>query len=103
MGALSEQWRARAEELNSALPPLLESAGVIPAVVHATKASVLPELLLNLADMLDVLEAAPATDAKTQDARARMQRNHLIRRAAATGDWDAIDKIIEDEVAHANS
>lgn len=103
MGVLSEQWRKRAEELNAALEPLLKQVGVTAAQVQATKAAVLPELLLNLADMLDVLEAAPHTDAKIKKARAIAARNNHIRMAAATEDWDAIDRIINDAIDAAKS
>lgn len=96
MGVLSTQWRKRAEELNSALEPLLNSPGVAPAVVQSVKAAVLPELLLGFADMLDVLEAIAPADEATQQARERMQRNARIRVAAATGNWTEIDKIIQE-------
>lgn len=98
MGLLSQQWRERADELDKASKPLLESLGVVPAQVQAVKAVVLPELMLAMADMLDVLEASPAADKQTQTARERMQRNQRIRTAAATGDWDVIDRIINDAV-----
>jgi hypothetical protein len=49
-----------------------------------------------------VLEAAPADDAKTKAARERMERNAKVRMAAATGDYDAIDRIINDAIAKAN-
>lgn len=98
MGVLSDKWRERAEELNLALEPLLKMVGVTAAQVQATKAAVLPELLLNLADMLDVLEAAPHTDSKIKQARAVAARNNHIRMAAATGDWGAIDRIINDAI-----
>lgn len=98
MGSLSKQWRDRAEELDSALPPLMSSAGVIPGVIQATKAAILPELLLTMADLLDVLEAAPVADAKTQQARDVMQRNHRIRSAVAAGDFDALNGIIDEAV-----
>lgn len=98
MGVLSDQWRSRAEELNQALESLLKNVGVTPAQVQATKAAVLPELLLNLADMLDVLEAAPNTDTKVKRARAVAVRNNHIRMAAATGDWSAIDRIIDEAI-----
>lgn len=98
MGVLSKQWRQRAEELNSALPPLMDNPAVPAALIQAIKAVVVPELLLGMADMLDVLEAGPAADTATQQARAKMERNQRIRLAAAKGDWDVIDQIINEAV-----
>jgi hypothetical protein len=101
MGLLSDNWRKRAAELEAALVPIMQSPAVQPAVIQAVKAAVLPELLSSMADMLDVMEAVPELNAKVDATRARMERNHVIRRAAATGDWNAIDRIIDDAIAAA--
>jgi hypothetical protein len=82
--------------LNAALTPLLESPVVLPAVVQATKAAVLPELLLAMADMLDETNR---TNSSTNAIADRLLRNHITRMAAvkglAEGKWDDFDRIID--------
>jgi len=100
MGALSNQWRARAEEMNTALPVLMQNISVPEQVIQATKAAVVPELLLAFANLLDVLEAVP--DAQDRQGRLEqlIKRNQETRLAAsaalAEGKYDEFDRIVND-------
>ena len=98
MGVLSDQWRNRAAELNAALEPLLKSSAVTLELVQAVKAAVVPEVLLALADLLQVLESTPEQEAATRRLQKIVQRNEEVRLAAVRaineGKYDDFDRIV---------
>lgn len=99
MGVLTDKWRARVEELNQALVPLLKKSTVVAEQVEATKAAIVPELLLAIADMLQVLESTPEQNAGMRRLQKIVQRNEQIRLAAAKalkdGNWAEFDRIAD--------
>ena len=108
MGDLSETWRERAKELNTALPTLLQKPNVHLETVQAVKAAILPEVLLVLADLLQVLESTPEQIAATRRLQRIVQRNEEVRlsavRALNESKWDEFDRIVAGaEVEPANA
>lgn len=103
MGELSKQWRARADELNLALPVLMKNISVPEQVIQATKAAVVPELLLAFANLLDVLELTPDTQDRQSRLKRWSQKNQEVRLAAINalneGKWDDFDRLINDGIA----
>lgn len=105
MGALQNEWRTRAAELEKELPALLESKEVNKTQVIAQHALLMRELLPSLADMLDVVEASNRTERLAAQLGRLTARNNRVRLAAIkgidTGNWDEFSNIIDEQLAGA--
>lgn len=98
MGVISDKLRSRSGELNASLQQILDTKLVDTNLVRAVKCAVLPELLNSLADMLDVLENQETLDGTLGRLQKIAKRNQAVRLAAAKGDWDAIDRILDGDI-----
>jgi hypothetical protein len=99
MSVIADKMRKRAGDLDAALQQTLNTKPTIDAdLVRATKAAVVPELLMTLADMLDVLENQETLDGTLGRLQKIAKRNNAVRLAAAKGDWDAIDRIASGDI-----
>jgi hypothetical protein len=102
MSVLAASMRQRAADLDKALNQILSTKPNVDGdVVRAVKAAIVPELLLVLADMLDVLENTQTLDGTLGRLQQIARRNNAVRLAAANGDWDAIDRIVTEATAPA--
>lgn len=106
MGALQNEWRARAADLEKQLPTLLENKDVNKTQVVASHALLMRELMPSLADMLDVLEANNRTERLSTQLGRLAARNNRVRLAAIkgidTGNWDEFSNIIDEQIAGTN-
>ena len=100
MGVLSDQMRSRAVELDKALTQMMNTKPSIDGdTVRAVKASVLPELLIYLADMLEALENVYTLNGTYTRLQQHIRKNQEVREAAARGNWEELDAILNRETA----
>ena len=99
MSALSDQMRARATEFRDGAATLLtdENKSKLAADIHQQIAAIVGKVgALTLDAMADVIESGGAIavlDAKTQRRKMILEKNDAIRRAAAAGKWDEVERL----------
>lgn len=98
MNLLADNMRARAKELDAAFQQEIKEKNVDVDLVRVIKAAVVPELMLALADTFEVLENQEPLDGQMARLQKFAKRNQAVREAAASGDWDAIDRILSNGI-----
>lgn len=106
MSTLQEQWRTRAAELESQLGTFLASDKVNNIEVAAVQAAVSREVLIAMADMLDVLEQSKYHERMASQISKWAARNQRVRSAMTkgldTGDFGEFSNIINEQLVSAN-
>lgn len=101
MATLPEEYRQKAQEQRELSLELLKAPDVLTSatkLVSAIAGQINATVLTGLADLMDYQRVTTGQDSRVQKMQAYMERNALIRNAAAkgqaSGDWSDWEKLV---------